>query len=69
MTPGIATLWSAIMSSPKEIEAGARAAYASDPRVNLRPWADADVQMQALYKLIASTVLAAAEKARKEKRS
>jgi hypothetical protein len=53
-----------VQSSKAEIEEGAKAAYRSDYRVNVRPWLQAEVEMQDLYRIIVSAALAAAEQVR-----
>ena len=52
------------MSSKMEIEEGAKAAYRSDCRVNSRPWLQAEVEMQSLYRIIVSQAFTAAERVR-----
>jgi hypothetical protein len=50
------------MAGSNEIDAGAKAMHASDPRTKAISWNKADVQEQALYRILAAACLNAAER-------
>jgi hypothetical protein len=43
------------MTDKAKIEAAAKEIYRTDPRVNATPWDKADVQLQSMYMIFAST--------------